>query len=215
MTLFSRHVASQVRQALDDTPVVLLAGPRQAGKTTLARAIAADDRAFVTLDNATSLEAAHADPTGFIRNLDRAVIDEAQRAPDLLLAIKESIDLDRRPGRFLLTGSANLMAMPLVADSLAGRMETIRLLPLAQAEIMSRRPSHFLETLFSGKAPRPGPLRLGADLVEIVLAGGYPEALARRSWPRRQDWYRNYTPTHWEGEESDCQSLGYGFVLGT
>lgn len=192
MSFFPRHAASRVRQALDDTPVVLLSGPRQAGKTTLAQTIATDDRTYVTLDNATSLAAARADPTGFIRNLDRAVIDEAQRAPDLLLAIKETVDLDRRPGRFLLTGSANLMTIPMVADSLAGRMETIRLLPLAQAEILNRPPSRFLEALFSCKAPAPGPLRLGTDLVETVLAGGYPEALARKTWARRQDWYRNY-----------------------
>lgn len=190
--MFPRHVENRIWQALEDTPVVLLAGPRQAGKTTLAKAIAGDDRVYLTLDNATTLAAARADPTGFVRGLDRAVIDEAQRAPDLLLAIKESVDADRRPGRFLLTGSANLMTLPMVADSLAGRMETIRLLPLAQAEIMSRPPPPFLETLFAGKAPAPGPLRLGRELVETALAGGYPEAVARKTWARRQDWQMSY-----------------------
>lgn len=190
--MFPRHVANLIRRALDDTPVVLLAGPRQAGKTTLARSIAAEDRAYLTLDNATTLSAARADPTGFVRNIDRAVIDEVQRAPELLLAIKESIDADRRPGRFLLTGSTNLMTLPTVADSLAGRMETIRLLPLAQAEILDSPPSRFLETLFAGKAPAPGVARLGAELIETVLAGGYPEALSRKTWARRQNWYMSY-----------------------
>src|SRR5690606_25545208 len=105
--------------ALADTRVVLLTGPRQSGKTTLVQQWAGEGMAFFTLDNATTLDAARSDPVGFIRGLDRAVIDEVQRAPDLMLAIKESVDADRRPGRFLLTGSANLMTLPRVADSLA------------------------------------------------------------------------------------------------
>lgn len=190
--MFSRHAADRIREALNDTRVVLLAGPRQAGKTTLARALAEENRTYLTLDDATTLAAAKADPAGLVRDLDQVIIDEVQRAPDLLLAIKESVDRDTRPGRFLLTGSANLMTLPLVADSLAGRMETIRLMPLAQSEILGRPRSRFLATLFDGKAPPIGPLRQGPELIESVLAGGYPEALTRRSWARRQDWYANY-----------------------
>ncbi|CAN7494345.1 ATP-binding protein [Phenylobacterium sp. LjRoot225] len=190
--MFSRHSTDRIREALIDTRVVLLAGPRQAGKTTLARSLAEEGRSYLTLDDATTLSAAQADPAGLIRGLDRAIIDEVQRAPDLLLAIKESVDRDTRPGRFLLTGSANLMTLPRVADSLAGRMETIRLLPLAQSEILRRPAPQFLTSLFAGQAPTAGPVRLGPDLIDLVLAGGYPEALARRSWPRRQDWYVNY-----------------------
>jgi predicted AAA+ superfamily ATPase len=132
------------------------------------------------------------DPTGFVRNLDRVIIDEVQRAPELLLAIKESVDADPRPGRFLLTGSANLMTLPRVADSLAGRMETVRLLPLAQSELAAGGPPVFLERVFRGELPEAGRTLIGADLVEAVLSGGYPEALARRSWARRQDWYLDY-----------------------
>ena len=134
--LYARRIESRIAESLQDTPVVLLAGPRQAGKTTLVRQIAADNGLrYLTLDDALTLLSAHEDPVGMIRSLDRAVIDEIQRAPQLLLAIKKSVDEDRRPGRFLLTGSANLMAMPPVADSLAGRMETLSLLPLSQSEI--------------------------------------------------------------------------------
>jgi hypothetical protein len=190
--MFTRHATDRIRDALSDTRVVLLAGPRQAGKTTLVRALADGDRAYLTLDDATTLAAARADPAGLIRELDQAIIDEVQRAPDLLLAIKDSVDRDTRPGRFLLTGSANLMTLPRVADSLAGRMETIRLMPLSQSEILELPTPRFLATLFAGKGPPPGPLRLGADLIELVLAGGYPEALGRKTWARRQDWYANY-----------------------
>ena len=141
VAVYPRFVERRIRDALTDTRVVLLVGPRQSGKTTLAQKLAGKDMVFLTLDNATTLDSARTDPVGFVRGLDRAVIDEIQRAPDLLLAIKESVDNDPRSGRFLLTGSSNLMTLPRVADSLAGRMETVRLLPLAQSEILGNQPS--------------------------------------------------------------------------
>lgn len=116
--LYPRRVESRIAEAMQDTPVVLLAGPRQAGKTTLVRRLAAQQGLrYLTMDDELTLLSAREDPVGMIRSLDRAVIDEIQRAPQLLLAIKKSVDEDRRPGRFLLTGSANLMALPTVADS--------------------------------------------------------------------------------------------------
>jgi predicted AAA+ superfamily ATPase len=190
--VYPRFAAARVQEALTDTRVVLLTGPRQAGKTTLARCLADERRAYVTLDNATTLAAAKADPTGFVRNLDHAVIDEIQRAPELLLAIKESVDVDARPGRFLLTGSANLMTLPRVADSLAGRMESVRLLPLAQAEITAAGPPDFFVRGFAGQPPTSTRSIIGTGLVDAVLSGGYPEALTRKSWGRRQDWYLDY-----------------------
>ena len=189
--MYHRFVEHRVREALADTRVVMLCGPRQAGKTTLVRRIAGDDIPFYTLDDEITLDAASNDPIGFVRSLDRAVIDEIQRVPRLLLAIKTSVDADPRPGRFLLTGSANLMTLPRVADSLAGRMEIIRLLPLAQAELRGTRPS-FLERVFVGDAPAAAAPAVGSDLMEIVLAGGYPEALTRTGWRRRRAWHRNY-----------------------
>ena len=121
-SFYPRQVGSRIAEAMEDTPVVLLAGPRQAGKTTLVRQIADNRARYLTLDDELTLMSAREDPVGMIRSLDRAVIDEIQRAPYLLLAIKKSVDEDRRPGRFLLTGLANLMALPTVADSLAGLM---------------------------------------------------------------------------------------------
>lgn len=189
--MYARFAERRVEEALSDTRIVLLAGPRQAGKTTLARKVAGERVPFLTLDNATTLAGARQDPVGFIRGLDRAVIDEVQRAPDLLLAIKESVDADPRPGRFLLTGSANLMTLPRVADSLAGRMEIVRLLPLAQGEIRGA-PASFFQDVFESRVPTVGETVAGEHLIEAALAGGYPEALMRASWRRRQAWYLAY-----------------------
>lgn len=181
-----------VEIALDDTRVVLIVGPRQAGKTTLARQFASNERPYVTLDDAVALSAALADPVGFIRGLDRAVIDEVQRAPELMLAIKESVDRDDRPGRFLLTGSANIATVPKIADSLAGRMATIPLLPFAQSELRST-PGLFLDQLFGGADPVVGEdVISGDDLLALVLLGGYPEALRRPTQARRTAWLEDY-----------------------
>jgi hypothetical protein len=188
----ARYVQGKIAIALQDSRVVLLVGPRQAGKTTLARQYASPDRPYLTLDDPATLVAARSDPAGFVRGLKQAVIDEVQRAPDLLLAIKESVDKDPTPGRFLLTGSTNLMAMPRVADSLAGRLEVITLLPFAQAELAGT-PGNLLDRLFDG-AGLPGvvsPL-MGDDLMACVLQGGYPEALRRTSASRRQAWLQDY-----------------------
>ena len=189
--MFKRFVERRAEEALSDTPVVLIVGPRRAGKTTLVKKMGEVGRTYITLDDQTVLEAAQSDPAGFIRGLDRAIIDEIQRAPDLLLAIKKTVDEDYRPGRFLLTGSANVLTLPRVADSLAGRMETLQMLPLARAEIEGRMPT-FLERLFEGKLQKPSKAIIGDDLVHSVLLGGFPEAIARESERRRQDWARSY-----------------------
>ncbi len=189
---YDRKVAPKIAEALEDTRVVLISGPRQAGKTTLARRFVADDRPYLTLDDVGTLAAARSDPIGFVRGLDRAIIDEIQRAPDLMLAIKESVDVDTRPGRFLITGSANLATVPAIANSLAGRMAVISLFPLAQAEIV-RAPGEFLLRVFSDESfavgGRPDN---GRDLIEIVLQGGYPEVLRRKSAGRRRAWLDDY-----------------------
>lgn len=193
--LYPRHLRRRVDAALRDTPVVLLNGPRQAGKTTLARQFAGSRRRYLTLDDPGTLLSAQADPVGLVRSLDRAVIDEVQRAPGLLLAMKQAVDQDRRPGRFLLTGSANLMLVPGVADSLAGRMETFDLLPLAGCEIHGGK-GRWLDAVFAGSPPRgraaAEPRDSDAVLKRAVLGGGYPEAVARRDARRRTAWARQY-----------------------
>jgi predicted AAA+ superfamily ATPase len=208
---YSRFLRRSIETALADTPVVVIQGPRQSGKTTLARSLVDSGWTYRTLDDATTLAAARDDPEGFVRGLDRAAIDEIQRAPGLMLAIKRAVDMDRRPGRFLLTGSANLMTlmeplrsglsspktrakplrMPLLADSLAGRMEVATLLPLAQAEILGREPS-FLAGLFAGRLPTAVTPVVGEHLTTMVLRGGYPEAVLRPDESRRRAWLRAY-----------------------
>ena len=185
-----------MEEALADTPVVLLNGPRQAGKSTLANSL--DNRGFRTLslDDAATLLAAQEDPSGFVRNLDRAVIDEVQRAPELMLAIKQAVDRDRRPGRFLLTGSADLRTLPSVADSLAGRMEVLNLLPLAACELEGS-PGRWLDLVFAGDIPCLQGVDQASEcsalLEERVLRGGYPEVVARPTPRRRQAWLKQYS----------------------
>ena len=192
--LYPRPLAAVLREALADTPVVCLTGPRQSGKTTLVRAMM-PERPFFSLDHPPYLSAAKGDPAGFVAALPRDVtIDEIQRAPELLPAIKLSVDLDRRPGRFVLTGSANLLLLPAVTESLAGRMEIARLMPLSESE-KERRPGHFLADLLGGditpalyaggQAPDP------ADLGGRLVSGGYPEPLGR-SPVRARQWHREY-----------------------
>ena len=158
----------------------MVVGPRQCGKTTLVRNLRRAERAYLTLDDDTALQGAREDPAAFVRSLDRVTIDEVQRAPDLLRAIKQSVDQDRRPGRFLLTGSANVLTLPTVSESLAGRLEVVRLLPLSRAEIRGRKPQ-FLRKAFAGSLVKPSESVIDAELVRAVLAGGYPEMLRRKA----------------------------------
>jgi predicted AAA+ superfamily ATPase len=189
----ARHAEARVRDALADTRIVALVGPRQSGKTTLARKIAADrGLGFVTLDDEQSRQFAHDDPSGFIRDLDRAVIDEIQRAPGLILALKKAVDEDSRPGRFLITGSVDLFKGTISPDSLAGRVEAVELLPFSQAEIERRAPSDFLVRAFDADFPPLAETGRTPDLIQRVVSGGYPEALARARPARRHAWLTAY-----------------------
>lgn len=183
-----------VKEVLSDTPIALLVGPRRVGKTTLAKKFTNVGYEFISFDNVTSLDAARTDPEGFVRGLNRVVIDEIQRAPDVLLSIKRSVDEVNQPGQFLLTGSANVLTLPRIADSLVGRMETIQMLPLAKSEIEGNSPS-FLECLFEGEVPCVTNPIIGDELVSLVLSGGYPEMRARANERRRLDWARAYLTT--------------------
>jgi uncharacterized protein len=187
-----RRAAQKVELALQDTRVVLVAGPRQSGKSTLVRRFSDDKRRYVSLDDAQVLSAARSDPIGFIRNLDFATIDEIQRAPELMLAIKDSVDRTPTPGRFLITGSTNLLALPKIGDSLAGRVEKIMLYPLAQAEF-HQSAGTMIDRLFAGEKPSwQGSAVSGAPLLGAILKGGYPEPARRQNEQRRRVWFKDY-----------------------
>ena len=201
---YPRNVRGTLKLALADTPVVALLGARQSGKSTLARALA-PGRAYVTLDEEPMLRTAREDPVGFIAALpDRVTLDEVQRAPDLLLAIKAAVDRDRRPGRFLLTGSANLLLLPKVGDSLAGRIEIVQLHPLTESE-KQRTPGALLKKFLAGRlTPRiSGSEAMPAGhLHERLLRGGYPSALLR-SPERARQWHRQYLRSVLERDVTD------------
>ena len=189
--IIPRLIERRIRNTLADTRVVMIGGPRQSGKTTLAKMLIDSGTAYFTLDDENVLAAARYDPIGFIRGLDRAVIDEIQRAPQLLHAIKKSVDEDTRPGRFILTGSANILTISTASESLAGRMEVMELHPFSRSEIIGNNPA-FLGSAFQGEVPNPVENLIGDDLLGVALGGGYPEALKKKDPNRRRQWYRSY-----------------------
>lgn len=187
MKFVDRNVAATVEYAMAYARVVALLGPRQAGKSTLARRLASERLSadYMSLDDEPVRALALADPVGFVAACGTCtVIDEVQRAPELLLAIKSRVDRDPTPGQFLLTGSANVRRIPTVSDALPGRVDYLTLWPLTQGEIEGRRES-FLERLFGGEAPTDvdAPVGRGA-YAETLLAGGFPEARGRPGMAR-------------------------------
>lgn len=194
--LYRRNVKPALIEALADSPVVLIHGPRQCGKTTLAREVGASHGyGYTSFDDDVARAAAEADPVGFIDDLpERAILDEVQRVPKLFTSLKAAVDRDRRPGRFLLTGSANVLLVPRLSDSLAGRMAIQRLHPLAQCELTGQA-SGFLDHLFAADFKLRSVPRLKDELIARVAAGGYPPALVRPEGRRRAAWYRDYIDT--------------------
>lgn len=205
---FPRYLTPRLREALSDTPAVLIHGPRQSGKTTLARAVG-EPRGYryLSFDDEAICAAARSDPIGFVGELPgKTILDEVQRVPEIFTSLKTAIDRRRIAGRFILTGSANVLLVPALADSLAGRMAILRLHPLAQCEIEAERPS-FLTKLFRG-AFKPGIAeRLGAELAVRIALGGYPAALARRTPSRKRAWYRDYVETQIQRDVRDLSRI--------
>ena len=206
--LYSRYSEQPLLEALSDSPAVLIHGPRQSGKTTLARLVG--DRQgyhYVSFDDDVARAAAESDPAGFVRRLgERAVLDEAQRVPNLFTALKQEIDARRTPGRFLLTGSSQVLLVPTLSDSLAGRLELLRLHPLSQGEIHGGIPN-FLDDLFRGAFATSNFAPLGDDLATRITDGGYPAALARSTPRRRANWYRNFIDTQLQRDVRDMARI--------
>lgn len=193
-TMISRHLKASILEALSDTRVTMVGGARQVGKSTLIEDIARDLAVpILTLDDQVTRQLAGSDPQGFLAGLDARpiVIDEVQRAPDLLLALKLLVDRDPRPGRALLTGSANILTFPGIADALTGRVDLSTLWGLSQAEI-ENSPINVVDRLMAGDPPRIGGAPIGhAAWLDRALAGGFPEARLR-SGRSRARWFSSY-----------------------
>lgn len=207
-TPLPRYLAPRLREALADTPAVLIHGPRQSGKTTLARLVG-EPRGYryVSFDDEAVQGAARRDPIGFVEGLGpRAILDEVQRVPGIFTSLKAAIDRRRTAGRFILTGSANVLLVPNLADSLAGRMGILRLHPLAQCELLGKRP-RFIEARFRGGFRTRITDRLGTALAERIVGGGYPAALAKRTPARRRAWYRDLVETQIQRDVRDVARI--------
>lgn len=194
--LIARKARIVVDDALADTRVVAINGARQSGKSTLSRLVAEQHQPVrtLTLDDPVTLRAAHDDPVGFVEHDGLLVIDEVQRAPELFLPIKVEVDSDPTPGRFLLTGSAQVLALGSLPDALPGRMETIELWPFSQGEI-NTTPDRFVDAAFAhgSRLVHDSTLRR-RDYLELAATGGYPEAV-RRTARRRPAFFENYLDT--------------------
>ncbi|MCX6938213.1 MAG: ATP-binding protein [Verrucomicrobia bacterium] len=204
-----RALAPALHAALADTPVVCLLGPRQCGKSTLARTLQ-PTYGYVSLDDTDALALARSDPNGFMAALpDPVILDEIQRAPELLRTIKLAVDRDRRPGRFLLTGSANLLLLPKLGDSLAGRMSVLELHPLTGAEL-NRAPGGFLAAWLAGKLQpslaNASNLTDPAALAARIVSGGFPEPRLRTP-ARARAWHRDYLRALLERDVQDVSRV--------
>ncbi len=206
--VYPRYSEAPLVEALADSPAALIHGPRQSGKSTLARQVG-DPRGYdyISFDADVARTAARSDPSGFVAGLrERTVLDEVQRVPSLFTALKQTIDAERTPGRFLLTGSSQVLLVPALSDSLAGRMEILPLHPLSQSELYCGTPN-FLDDLFSGAFQTSSCTRFGDDLAARIADGGYPAALARTTSRRRANWYRNFIDTQLQRDVRDMAKI--------
>lgn len=220
--MIKRQIEPQIIHSLQHFPAVLLIGARQAGKSTVAHSLVKEGllQDYVTMDDLTVLEAVRADPDGFLSSITAPVaLDEIQRVPDLMRALKKSIDEDRRPGRFLLTGSANILAYPQVAESLAGRMDVIHLEGLSASELAGRSsPSRFLQDIFAGndlhalvehwrQVGKQLPVTTKSILESRFFYGGFPEVALKSDAHFWQRWFSSYLTAYIEKDVRDLARM--------
>jgi uncharacterized protein len=210
--MIHRHLLRSLQDALTDTPAVLINGARQTGKSTLVQSaeLSQANRHYLTFDDPGILAAAKRDPNGFIAGLNLPVtLDEIQHAPELFPVIKAAIDRKRKPGQFLLTGSANVLLLPKLSESLAGRMEILTLWPFSQGEMRDVQ-ENFVDALFSSSPAKwsaQSPAIRWEDVLEIITTGGYPPAVARSSAARRDAWFQSYILTMLQRDIRDLANL--------
>jgi uncharacterized protein len=203
--MLKRAQIEQVEEALRDTPIVMIVGPRQCGKSTLAKSVSAS-RKYLTFDDPTTLSLAKTNPVEFLRSYPGEItLDEVQRVPELFLPLKAEVDRERRPGRYLLTGSANVLHMPKIGDSLAGRIEVINLLPFSQGELVGAQ-DRFVDRIF-GDGFEDGDLPFDEQLAERLVSGGFPEPSLRKSAERRASWFNSYLGTILDRDIRDISNI--------
>lgn len=207
--MIQRKIKSILLEALTDSPVVLIHGARQTGKSTLVKHIAEKDypAKYLTFDDMNILSAAQNNPHDFIEGYaENLVIDEIQRVPEILLAIKSLVDKKRKPGKFILTGSANVLLLPKVSESLAGRIEILNMFPLSQSEI-SNVHNIFIDVLLGNKFQPYSHSLNKNNLVKEVLTGGFPEMLSRKDRKRQNAWFKSYITTILQRDVRDISNI--------
>lgn len=204
--MLQRWQEKKIKEALNSRRVVILSGARQCGKTTTSKTIVDKDCIFRTLDDTTLLQAAQSDPQNFIKHSKKTmVIDEVQRVPELITAIKKIVDEDTRYGQYLLTGSVNLQTLPTVKESLAGRVKKIRLRPLTQGEIVKNKPNFLNRLLHRDFVDNTDYDK--ESLLKLMFKGGYPEPLFMESSKERTSWYKDYLDTIIEYDLKDIANI--------
>lgn len=208
-TMIKRKISNKLLSACKDSPVILIHGARQTGKSTLVKQHAAKDHParYLTFDDPAVLSAAASNPMGFIENFhENLIIDEVQRVPDIFLAIKRLVDEKRKPGRFILTGSSNIFLLPKVSESLAGRIEVLNLFPLAQSEIAGSE-RNFIDLLFDKNFVMPSLRKKLTNLPTRIVRGGYPEILSRKDGERMNAWFNSYVTTIIQRDLRDLSNI--------
>lgn len=206
--MYSRNIKRKILAALKDTPAIILCGARQTGKSTLAQSLTsrAWKAGYTSFDDLAPFSVAKEDPAGFIDKAELPIIiDEVQRVPEIFLPIKRAIDKNRKPGGFFLTGSANVLFLPKLADSLAGRVEIHTLWPLSQQEIHDVN-TDIISSLFEGSVPRKSPRQTRKELLHMLVRGGYPDVLSREG-ERAEEWYASYLTTTLQRDVRDIADI--------
>jgi len=216
--MLKRHLQDLILESLQNFPVVLVTGARQVGKSTLAQSLSKNSwkASYLTLDDRVTLDAVLRDPDGFIKGTPTPVVlDEVQRAPDLLRAIKLAVDHNRKPGQYLLTGSANIMTLKTVSESLAGRVAIHELYPFCWSELVKKGNSNILNLLFAcegskeliGKLSKTHVPDRRKEIHNQILTGGYPTPALLRARPQRHRWFNSYRQTYLERDLRNLSNI--------
>ena len=204
--MYKRWQEKGIKSALNNRRVVILSGSRQCGKTTTSKIMVDKNSTYRTLDDSTLFQAAKNDPQGFVKlSKGTMIIDEIQRVPELITAIKKAVDENTRYGQYLITGSVNIQTLPTVKESLAGRVKKIRLRPLTQGEIIKKEPQFLYRLKTQDFVNNNGYDK--EKISEIIFRGGFPEPLNYKDKSERAAWYKDYLNTVIEFDLHDISNI--------